>query len=396
MDDDRILPDNEDFLDEFDVVSLDGNGEDHNYDLIPNVVVPPDDHMNFYAELANNAYDFMNNYQHEHFDRMSRIQTNIPDGLRNLPFTLSVWDVGARIRTNPQTFVRYTNSASHLSTLRDNFFGNVTSPGVTNQEGDIIIPVRYVYNEDWIWKIECPHTCAVLTQILTEPVPPGVRCYDGALIDVEGFPLTQHYIDGTDGMVTHGPHPAFTTVNQDNPTSSFPSAFILPRWTTGPDRIITESNPLYQFARVNVRMYEWELQELPDVHIFNNNFFEQYDIPPNVNGQFAVLHHNFYGECYIEDVYKVNPDAEFNILARFESEPNPIWDRMTDEERMNHIDNAFIACQNYDEQTTLWTSMVPSLLRQRKTKRTHRACRHCEMNRKIKISLISRILGGAD
>eukprot|EP00978_Attheya_sp_CCMP212_P033330 scaffold133960_cov79-Attheya_sp.AAC.2 len=121
MDDDRIIPDNEDFLDEFDVVSLDGNGEDHIYNLIRNVVVPPDDHMNFHDELANNAYDFMNNYQHEHFERMSRIQTNIPDGLRNLPSTLPVWDVGARILSNPQTFVRYTNSAPHLSTLRDPF-----------------------------------------------------------------------------------------------------------------------------------------------------------------------------------------------------------------------------------------------------------------------------------
>eukprot|EP00978_Attheya_sp_CCMP212_P040801 scaffold226454_cov62-Attheya_sp.AAC.1 len=282
MDDDRIIPDNEDFLDEFDVVSLDGNGEDHIYNLIHNVVVPPDDHMNFHADLANNTYDFMNNYQHKHFTRMSRIQTNIPDGLRNLPSTVPVWDVGARILSNPQTFVRYTNSAPHLSTLCDPFFGNVTSPGVSNQEGEIIIPVRRVYDEDWIWNIECPHTRAVLTQMLTEPVPPAFLCYDGAPIDVEGFPLTQHYIDGTDGMVTHGPHPAFTTVNQNNPTSSFLSAFILPRWPTGPDRIITESNPLYQFARANVPMHEWELEELPDVHIFNNNFFEQYDMFTNI------------------------------------------------------------------------------------------------------------------
>eukprot|EP00978_Attheya_sp_CCMP212_P007472 scaffold17310_cov37-Attheya_sp.AAC.1 len=90
MDDDRIIPDNEDFLDEFDVVSLDSNGEDHIYNQIRDVVVPPDDNMNFDAgELANNAYDFMNNYQHEHFERMSQIETtNITDGLRNLPSTL--------------------------------------------------------------------------------------------------------------------------------------------------------------------------------------------------------------------------------------------------------------------------------------------------------------------
>eukprot|EP00978_Attheya_sp_CCMP212_P040666 scaffold224390_cov35-Attheya_sp.AAC.1 len=97
MDNNRIIPDDEDFLDEFDVVSLDSNGEDHIYNQIRDVVVPPDDHMNFDAELANNAYDFMNNYQHEHFERMSRIETNITDGLRNLPSTLPVWDIGARI-----------------------------------------------------------------------------------------------------------------------------------------------------------------------------------------------------------------------------------------------------------------------------------------------------------
>eukprot|EP00978_Attheya_sp_CCMP212_P039991 scaffold213560_cov66-Attheya_sp.AAC.1 len=91
-------------------------------------------------------------------------------------------------------------------------------------------------------------------------------------------------------------------------------------------------------------MHEGELEELPDVHIFNNNFFAKYDMftniyatavrnmphpkinyyhvgadyfddPPNVNGQFAVLHHNFYGECYVEDVYEVDSDAEFNVLA---------------------------------------------------------------------------------
>eukprot|EP00978_Attheya_sp_CCMP212_P036097 scaffold161361_cov24-Attheya_sp.AAC.1 len=67
-----------------------------------------------------------------------------------------------------------------------------------------------------------------MTRMLTEPVPEGLHCYNGAPIDGEGFPLTQHYVDGTDGMVTHGPHPAFTTMNQDSHTSSFPSAFILP------------------------------------------------------------------------------------------------------------------------------------------------------------------------
>eukprot|EP00978_Attheya_sp_CCMP212_P039127 scaffold200652_cov29-Attheya_sp.AAC.1 len=147
-----IIPDDEDFLDEFDVVSLDSNGEDHIYNELPDLVVPPDDHMNFDVELANNAYDFMNNYQHEHFERVSRIKTNIPDGLRNLPSTLPVWDVvGERILWNPQTFVRYTNIAPHLPTLRDPFFGNVVSPGVSNQEGDIIIPVRRVYDENWMY-----------------------------------------------------------------------------------------------------------------------------------------------------------------------------------------------------------------------------------------------------
>eukprot|EP00978_Attheya_sp_CCMP212_P014508 scaffold37017_cov32-Attheya_sp.AAC.1 len=69
MDDYRIIADNEDFLDEFDVVSLDSNGGHHVYNQIHDVIVPPDDHMNFDAELASNAYDFITNYQREHFQR---------------------------------------------------------------------------------------------------------------------------------------------------------------------------------------------------------------------------------------------------------------------------------------------------------------------------------------
>jgi hypothetical protein len=191
-------------------------------------------------------------------------------------------------------------------------------------------------------------------------------------------------------------------------------------------------------------MHEWELRELPDIHIFNDNFLEQYDMftnifatavrngphrkidyfkdgaeyaydAPNMNCQFSVLHHNFYGECFIGDVYDVDPLPD--IHARYESVPNPVWDRMGEVKLMNHIDNAFMTCCNNGEQTDLWTSMVPSLLcyrfsfcsvcmsrlpyfyfsgSQRKTKRTRRACRHCEGNCNIKISLINRILGGAD
>eukprot|EP00978_Attheya_sp_CCMP212_P036617 scaffold167585_cov58-Attheya_sp.AAC.2 len=74
MDDDRILPDNEDFPEEFDVVSLDGNGKDHNYNETCHVVVPPEIYPNYYVELANNAYDFVNNYQQDHFEQMTRIQ----------------------------------------------------------------------------------------------------------------------------------------------------------------------------------------------------------------------------------------------------------------------------------------------------------------------------------
>jgi hypothetical protein len=437
---------NEDFAEDFDVISLDGHGDDYIYNASPEVIVPAINNPHFYVDLANNSYDFIMNYQEEHFQRMLRIEDNYPLGSRNLPPTIPIWNVGARIQSNPQTFVRYTNAAEHLANLVDPFFGNVTCPGVSNQESDIVIPTPNLYDDEWIRNIECTDTRSVFTLMLTEPVPHGVRCYDGAPIDVEGFPLTQHYFDSPEDVVAHGPHPAFTTINRDNPTDAFPSSFLLPRWPTGPDRAITEANPLYQFARSNIPMQEWELRELPDIHIFNDNFFEQYDMftnifatavrngphrmidyfkngaeyafdPPNLNCQFSVLHHNFYGECFVGDVYDVDPVGELNTRARYESVPNPMWDQMGDLELMNHIDNAFLNCRNDAERTDLWTSMVPSLLQypfsfcsvcmcrlplfyfsssQRKSKRTHRACRHCEGNRNIKISLINRILGSAD
>jgi hypothetical protein len=450
--DDRIPHDLEDVpealdvpgdLETFDVVSLDGWGDTFIYNGTRPIIIPPDNHPDFLIELANNAYDFMNSYQEDHFNRMLRIKENIPDGYSNLPSTMLIWN----IRAHEEDFVRYTNTAPHMANLLDPFFEHPTSPCVANEESLIRIDRPQDYDESWIGNIECAETRGFLMNMLTTPVlPPGLRCFDGAPIDVDGFPLTQHYVEGTDMYVPHGPHPAFTTINRDHPSDSIPSNLILQNWPTGPDERICRSNPLYQFAQPNVPMHEWELLELPDIHSFNGEFFEEYDMtpniiamayrnsphplmdhlrdesnyrqePPNINGRFTVLHHNFFREANIDDVYEVDPHARFNVLHRFNSEPNRDWANMGEEELMNHIDNAFIACQDTEERTELWTSMVPSLLQysfvfcsicccrlpnfyfttsQRRMKRTRRACRHCEMNRNLKVSLVNRILGGKD
>eukprot|EP00978_Attheya_sp_CCMP212_P014059 scaffold35698_cov63-Attheya_sp.AAC.2 len=49
------------------------------------------------------------------------------------------------------------------------------------------------------------------------------------------------------------------------------------------------SNPLFQFARPNVPIHEWELLQFPDIHAFNNEFFKSYDMCTNI---IAMAFHN--------------------------------------------------------------------------------------------------------
>eukprot|EP00978_Attheya_sp_CCMP212_P033296 scaffold133765_cov60-Attheya_sp.AAC.10 len=87
---------------------------------------------------------------------------------------------------------------------------------------------------------------------------------------------------------------------------------------------------------------------------------------------------------------------------------------MSELDRMNYVDNAFLGCVDDEERTVLWSSLVPTLVKfesvfcsvcccrlpgfyftkkQRQRKRTRRACRHCEANQKEKIAQIDRIWG---
>eukprot|EP00978_Attheya_sp_CCMP212_P001271 scaffold2630_cov72-Attheya_sp.AAC.1 len=88
---------------------------------------------------------------------------------------------------------------------------------------------------------------------------------------------------------------------------------------------------------------------------------------------------------------------------------------MSEVDRMNHVDTAFINCRDDEEGTVLRMTMLPLLVNyvsvfcsvcccrlpefyftknQRRMKRTRRACRHCETNCQVKVAQINRILGG--
>eukprot|EP00978_Attheya_sp_CCMP212_P006580 scaffold15278_cov37-Attheya_sp.AAC.2 len=88
---------------------------------------------------------------------------------------------------------------------------------------------------------------------------------------------------------------------------------------------------------------------------------------------------------------------------------------MSEIDRMNHVDTSFLNCHDDEERLFLWTTMMPPLenyesmfclicccrlpqfyftKNQRRMKRTRRACHHCEMNHRVKVAQINRILGG--
>eukprot|EP00978_Attheya_sp_CCMP212_P043832 scaffold293043_cov71-Attheya_sp.AAC.3 len=224
-----------------------------------------------------------------------------------------------------------------------------------------------------------------------------------------------------------------------------PANLILPRWPTRPDQWIVELNPLYQYARSNVPMIEDdELWAKPTIHAFNTSFFNMYDLlpnmlatafrnmphqetdyfregaeyyrdPPNINGQFAALHHNFYVETDRVNIYDANRVLPQHITDAYDYTHNQQLQEMSEVDRMNHVDNAFPNCCDDEERTVLWRTMLPSLVNyasvfcsvcccrlpefyftkdQRRMKRTRRACHHCETNCQVKVAQINWILGG--
>eukprot|EP00978_Attheya_sp_CCMP212_P001272 scaffold2630_cov72-Attheya_sp.AAC.2 len=170
-------------------------------------------------------------------------------------------------------------------------------------------------------------TAEVFEEAVTAPVlDPEWGCNGGAPVDVEGYHLTQYYTSD-DECVLKGPALAFFLINQDIPTYTVLANLILPRWPTGPDQQIVESNPLYQYARSNVPVEDDELWAKPMIHAFNTRFLNTYDLLPNMlatafrnmphqetdyfregaeDGQFAALHYNFYAEMDRVNVYDTN------------------------------------------------------------------------------------------
>eukprot|EP00978_Attheya_sp_CCMP212_P040783 scaffold226300_cov48-Attheya_sp.AAC.1 len=206
-------------------------------------------------------------------------------------------------------------------------------PCRTNEEGNITMPIRSEYEVMCLWGLYEATTVDVIKEAVTTPVlDPTWDCDGGAPVDVKGYPLTQYYTPD-DVCVLQGPAPAFAPINQNMvPTSQVPPNLILPRWPTGPDQRIVDSNPLYQYARSNVPIDDDELWAKPTIYTFDDRFFNTYDLlpnllvttfrntphqetdyfkaganysrePPNINGQFVVLHHNVYPETTGINVY---------------------------------------------------------------------------------------------
>eukprot|EP00978_Attheya_sp_CCMP212_P042140 scaffold252107_cov66-Attheya_sp.AAC.1 len=197
----------------------------------------------------------------------------------------------------------YHNPQIEPDCLLDPFFAHLNSPGRTNSEDAICPPSRQEYDIQWINNIEdrttTEHILAYTiartkTQNGTEvhvpaALPRTMRYNNGAPIDVHGFPMTHHYDMETDRYVPHGPNPAFIHIHEDAPTSKFPASIILQQWQTGPNLEITQTNPLYQFARHNIEIPEDALLTKPEILYFNPDFFTEYTMIPNL---FATIFKN--------------------------------------------------------------------------------------------------------
>jgi hypothetical protein len=340
----------------------------------------------------------------------------------------------------------------------DQFFARPKSPGRAINEGHISPTARDEYNPDWISQIEDEPTRDYILSynIARTDIVNGVathtpaRCpsfmrYDcGAPIDVHGFPMTHHFDENTDEYIPHGRNPAFIRIDKTtSPLDCYPTSFILQRWQTGPDILYTASNPLYQFARHNIEFPEDDLPSNPEILYYNREFIFEYNLdinifatlfrhtphrktacfnhnktysrdPPNINGQFVVLHHNCYPAAYVDDIYPVDPNNPADVRERFNATPNPLWDSMEEIDRMRSIDKSFIQCTNHEERVALWTSIIPNLLmyqfvfcsvcccrlpdfyfstqqRHCTISDTQRACRHCDHNRSLKFLQVGRI-----
>eukprot|EP00978_Attheya_sp_CCMP212_P010191 scaffold24472_cov76-Attheya_sp.AAC.1 len=188
-------------------------------------------------------------YQEEHFARMKRIESNLPG--RNLPSTMPIWT----LRENRLPVVgrpghiQYRHPNEPVEHCMDPMSaGGVFPCRTTNKEGNITMPIRSEYEVMCLWGLYEATTADVIKEAVTAPVlDPTWDCDGGAPVDVEGYPITQYYMPD-DECVLVGPTPAFAPINQNMPTSQALPNLILPRWPTGPDQRIVDSNPLYQYG----------------------------------------------------------------------------------------------------------------------------------------------------
>eukprot|EP00978_Attheya_sp_CCMP212_P035301 scaffold152735_cov45-Attheya_sp.AAC.1 len=86
--------------------------------------------------------------------------------------------------------------------------------------------------------------------------------------------------------------------------------------------------------------------------IFRNPVHDQIDLfrngaayhesPTNINGQFSVLHHNFYPSVELGQVYGIPPEDPFNLDLQYRPFPERIqhpWHRMLDQNIVSTIDD---------------------------------------------------------
>ena len=406
---------------------------DANQNLVIIPVLPPrflnngEDNVNYSRQLISHNYRYLHHYQNEHFTRMQLLKQGLL--YPNLPPHIQVHtDIRVRDWYQP-----WHDLIPHDAV--DPFFDSELSTNVTNHDQFISMDNERDFDDDFLRYMDCTTTAARLEDAIYDLT---LAYRNGAPIDALGYPLTHGYNHGN--YIAHDPVPAFTTINRDTPYDGVPPNLILQEFPTGPDIAIRKSNPLYHWAINNVPLPVAYLDDLPDIYTYNPDFLDTYDIrpniiatlfrngphelhdtfkdeanygaqPPNINGLFTPLHHNFYETAPVGLVH----DAD-HILGNTDYLENVEWAQMTSPQKVEHIDHAFLACHTARESYDLWTDMLPSLLyydfsfcsvctcrlpvfyfsgSQQRKKRTERACVHCEANRKVKIELINRILGAA-
>eukprot|EP00978_Attheya_sp_CCMP212_P034020 scaffold140531_cov55-Attheya_sp.AAC.1 len=72
---------------------------------------------------------------------------------------------------------------------------------------------------------------------------------------------------------------------------------------------------------------------------------------PNINGQFAALHHNFYAEMDRIKIYDANIVLPQHITDAFDYTHNHQLQEMSEVDRTNHVDTTFLNCRDDEERT---------------------------------------------